>query len=135
MEIGKKLKNARVESGFTQEYVAEKINVSRQTISNWENEKSYPDIISVIQLSDLYSISLDTLLKGDTKMIKHLEESTDTVKSNKTLIYAVLANIILIAIFVVLNIIIPFNYIFLIAAFCLIIISSTFLFYQIIKRF
>lgn len=68
-------------------------------------------------------------------MIKHLEESTDTVKSNKTLIYAVLANIILIAIFVVLNIIIPFNYIFLIAAFCLIIISSTFLFYQIIKRF
>ena len=47
MEIGKKLKNARVQSGMTQENVAEKINVSRQTISNWENEKSYPDIISV----------------------------------------------------------------------------------------
>ena len=48
MEIGKKLKDARMKSGFTQEAVAEKINVSRQTISNWENEKSYPDIISVI---------------------------------------------------------------------------------------
>lgn len=59
MEIGKKLKNARVQSGMTQENVAEKINVSRQTISNWENEKSYPDIISVIELSNLYSISLD----------------------------------------------------------------------------
>ena len=49
MEIGQKLKDARIHSGLTQEVVAEKINVSRQTISNWENEKSYPDIISVIE--------------------------------------------------------------------------------------
>lgn len=56
MEIGSKLKNARINSGLTQEQVAEKIQVSRQTISNWENEKSYPDIISVINLSDLYNI-------------------------------------------------------------------------------
>lgn len=76
MEIGKKLKDARMRSGFTQESVAEKVNVSRQTISNWENEKSYPDIISVIELSNLYSISLDELLKGDEKMMEHLEEST-----------------------------------------------------------
>ena len=68
MEIGKKLKDARMKSGFTQETVAEKINVSRQTISNWENEKSYPDIISVIELSSIYSISLDDLLKGDERM-------------------------------------------------------------------
>ena len=64
MEIGKKLKDARMKSGFTQETVAEKVNVSRQTISNWENEKSYPDIISVIELSSLYSISLDDLTSG-----------------------------------------------------------------------
>ena len=49
MEIGKQLKNARMHSGLTQENVAEKIHVSRQTISNWENEKSYPDIINVIE--------------------------------------------------------------------------------------
>lgn len=67
MEIGKKLKDARLHSGLTQEKVAEELNVSRQTISNWENEKSYPDIISVIGLSNLYSISLDDLLKGDEK--------------------------------------------------------------------
>ena len=72
MEIGKKLKNARIEAGLTQEKAAEKIDVSRQTISNWENEKSYPDIISVIALSDLYSVSLDELLKGDQKMAEHL---------------------------------------------------------------
>ena len=74
MEIGKKLKDARMKSGFTQEAVAEKINMSRQTISNWENEKSFPDIVNVIKLSDLYNISLDQLLKGDEAMIEHLEK-------------------------------------------------------------
>lgn len=46
----------------------------RQTISNWENEKSFPDIVNVIKLSDLYNISLDQLLKGDEAMIEHLEK-------------------------------------------------------------
>ena len=82
-KLVKKLKDARMKSGFTQEAVAEKINMSRQTISNWENEKSYPDIISVIELSSLYSISLDDLLKGDERMMEHLEESTNVVKSNQ----------------------------------------------------
>ena len=91
MEIGQKLKDARVASGLTQEGAAEKINVSRQTISNWENEKTYPDIISVIKLSDIYSISLDDLLKGDKKMMEHLEEDTNIVKSNKRLILAIMA--------------------------------------------
>ena len=72
MEIGKKLKEARLNRDLTQEVIAEKLNVSRQTISNWENEKSYPDIISVIELSNLYSISLDDLLKGDDAMMEHL---------------------------------------------------------------
>ena len=82
MEIGKKLKEARLNRDLTQEVIAEKLNVSRQTISNWENEKSYPDIISVIELSNLYSISLDDLLKGDDAMMEHLQESTNVVKSN-----------------------------------------------------
>ena len=94
MEIGKQLKDARIHYGMTQEFVAEKLHVSRQTISNWENEKSYPDIISVIELSNLYSVSLDDLLKGDKKMIEHLEESTNLVKSNQKLIGAIIANII-----------------------------------------
>ena len=75
MEIKKKLKDARANAGLTQEQVAEKIMVSRQTISNWENGKSLPDIISIINLSDLYQISLDELLKGDTKMKEKIEET------------------------------------------------------------
>lgn len=134
MEIGQKLKNARVHSGLTQEVVAEKINVSRQTISNWENEKSYPDIISVIELSNLYCISLDDLLKGDSKMIEHLEESTNVVKSNKKLIGAISLNIVVVILLITLNMFLPNNSYYLILVFCIAIISSATLLYQIIKH-
>ena len=133
MEIGQKLKDARVHSGLTQEVVAEKINVSRQTISNWENEKSYPDIISVIELSNLYCISLDDLLKGDSKMIEHLEESTNVVKSNKKLIGAISLNIVVVILLITLNMFLPNNSYYLILVFCIAIISSATLLYQIIK--
>lgn len=135
MEIGKKLKDARIGSGMTQESVAEKINVSRQTISNWENEKSYPDIISVIKLSDLYSISLDNLLKGDSKMIEHLEESTNVIKSNQKLMGAIIINVVVAALLIALNIFIPENVYFLVGVFCLMIISSSVLLYQMIRKF
>jgi len=85
MNIGEKLKTARQQSHLTQEAVADLILVSRQTISNWENEKSYPDIVNLIKLSDLYQISLDTLLKDDGKMIEHLDKTTNAVKSNQKL--------------------------------------------------
>lgn len=81
MEIGDKLKKARLDQGLTQENLAEQLNVSRQTISNWENNRSFPDIISILHLSDIYAISLDELLKGDQKVMRHLEESTNLVKS------------------------------------------------------
>lgn len=88
MEIGSKLKEARIKRALTQEQVAEIIGVSRQTMSNWETEKSYPDIISVIKLSDLYEVSLDELLKGreDKSMSKYMDylaESTNVVKSKQ----------------------------------------------------
>ena len=134
MEIGKKLKNARIEAGLTQEKAAEKIDVSRQTISNWENEKSYPDIISVIALSDLYSVSLDELLKVDQKMAEHLEESTIVVKINKKLTGAILLNIILMILLIALNMLLPEGTYYLVIVFCVVIMSSSVLLYQIIKR-
>lgn len=134
MEIGKKLKDARMKSGFTQETVAERINVSRQTISNWENEKSYPDIISVIELSSLYSISLDDLLKGDERMMEHLEESTNVVKSTRKLIGAILLNIITVILLITLSMFLPDRSYYLLVVFCLAIASSSVLLYQMIKR-
>ena len=87
MEIGTLIKSARKKSGLTQEQSAEALNISRQTLSNWENGKTYPDIISVIKMSDLYSVSLDYLLKEETSMKQtykeYLEESTNVVKSKE----------------------------------------------------
>lgn len=88
MEIGIKLKNARIKSKLTQEQVSEALGVSRQTISNWENERTYPDIVSIVKLSYLYDISLDHLLKEENSMsdyLSFLEESTNVVKSNNKL--------------------------------------------------
>ncbi len=94
MEIGARLKKIRHDMDLTQEQLSEKINVSRQTISSWENGRSYPDIISVITLSDIYNISLDELLKGDENLVKYLQESTDIVNSNRKLIIGFILNIL-----------------------------------------
>lgn len=86
MEIEKKLKDARANARLTQEQVAEKIMVSRQTISNWETGKSLPDIISIMNLSDLYQISIDELLKGDKRMKEKLEKDEKVARENKRII-------------------------------------------------
>ena len=134
MEIGKKLKEARLNRDLTQEVIAEKLNVSRQTISNWENEKTYPDIISVIELSNLYSISLDDLLKGDDEMMEHLQESTNVVKSNQKLLRAIILNIIVVILLITLGMFLPNESYYLVMIFCLAIVSSSLLLYQMIKR-
>ena len=65
MEIGNQIKKHRNKLKWSQEVLAEKAYVSRQTISNWENDKSYPDIHSLLILGKLFNISLDELVKGD----------------------------------------------------------------------
>ncbi len=112
----KKLKSVRVQKGFTQEAVAEKIQVTRQTISNWENEKSYPE------------------LKGDKRMLEHLEESTNIVKSNKKLVVTVITNIVLLLTIVLLLSIVPNREVYLGVVFALAIVSFSLMLYQIIKR-
>lgn len=85
MTIGERLKAARAAANLTQEQTAERVGVSRQTVSSWENDRSYPDITGVLALAELYGLSLDQLLKEDERMIRHLEESTDIVKSKRAL--------------------------------------------------
>lgn len=70
MEISKQIKKHRLDAELSQEELAEKIFVTRQTISNWENNRSYPDINSLILLSNFFDISLDILVKGDLEEMK-----------------------------------------------------------------
>lgn len=134
MNIGKQLKDARIESGYTQEQIAEQLDVSRQTISSWENGRTFPDIVSVVSLSDIYDVSLDVLIKGDEKMLEHLEESTNIVKSNNKLLFAIIANILTAIAMIGLSVIVPSNEYVLAGVFCVMVIAASFLMHQIVKR-
>lgn len=70
MELGNQIKKYRSEMQLSQEELADRVYVSRQTISNWENEKSYPDVNSLVLLSEVFQTSIDNLIKGDIEMMK-----------------------------------------------------------------
>ena len=64
MNLSKQIKKYRERDGYSQEYLAEKLYVSRQSISNWENDKSLPDIHNLLMMCDLFNVTLDDLVKG-----------------------------------------------------------------------
>lgn len=101
MDLGIKLIELRKNKNLSQEELAEKINISRQTISNLENGRFYPDIDALVKQSKYFNISIDDLLNFDDKVIEYLKESTDIVKSNKRLFYAILLNILIIILFII----------------------------------
>ena len=77
MELGKQIRKYRNERTLSQEALADKVYVSRQTVSNWENDKSYPDVKSLVLLSEVFAVSLDQLIKGDVEMMKEQINQTD----------------------------------------------------------
>jgi len=77
MELSSQMKKYRTEAGLSQDALAEKIFVSRQTISNWETGKNYPDINSLLRMSEVFGISVDALLKGDVEEIKEMIKIED----------------------------------------------------------
>lgn len=83
MEIGKQIRKYRQDLKLSQDELAERIFVTRQSISNWENDKNYPDIKSLLLLSSLFDISLDTLVKGDLEEMKEQIKTEDIKRFNK----------------------------------------------------
>lgn len=133
MDTGEKFRAARTAAGLTQEQAAEQLDVSRQTISNWENNRSYPDILNVLAMSDAYGVSLDQLLKGDTALVEHIQETMDDVKQTRRLLIAVLWNmILLIGGFLVLHFV--SSTAAMAAFFIMMIVSASFLLYQIVQK-
>ena len=82
MELGKQIRMYRLENKLSQEELADRIYVSRQTISNWENDKSYPDINSLVLLSEVFKVSLDKLIKGDVDVMKDVIQKEEVDKMN-----------------------------------------------------
>lgn len=91
MEVGNQIKKYRQSIKLTREELAEKIYVTRQTVSNWERGKNYPDLNSLIMLCDLFNISLDILVKGDVIEMKKQVVQDDVRKFKRdTVIFTVL---------------------------------------------
>lgn len=83
MELGKQIKKYRNDFRLSQQALAEKIFVSRQTISNWENDKSYPDVSSLLLLSEVFQVSIDILIKGDIEDMKEQIHTEDMEQFDK----------------------------------------------------
>ncbi len=78
MEIGSRIKKHREKNNFSQEELAEKLYVSRQTISKWENNRVSPDLHNALMMSDIFNISLDELVKGE-RVRMHVKEAKRTL--------------------------------------------------------
>ena len=70
MELGSQIRRYRSERGMSQDDLVGRIFVSRQTISNWEYDRTYPDVQNLLLLSDLFDVTIDQLIKGDLDTMK-----------------------------------------------------------------
>ena len=88
MQLGQTIQKIRKENHLTQEEFAEIFHVTRQRVSNWENEKSYPDLQILIAMSNQFDVSLDALLKGDSKMVEAIDKERvlGKIKHEKSLV-------------------------------------------------
>lgn len=83
MELGGQIKRHRTRLGLSQEELADRIFVTRQSVSNWENGRTYPDLQSLLRLSDLFGLSLDELIKGDIETMKDEINKLEIKKMNR----------------------------------------------------
>ncbi len=97
MDIGNKIKKYREQRNLSQDDLALKVFVSRQTISNWETNKSYPDIKSLSLLTNIFGVSLDEFVKGDIDMMRR-EIKKEKVKEFHLLNYVFLIEMLILAI-------------------------------------
>lgn len=99
MDISNQIKTRREAMGLSQEQLAEKLYVSRQTISNWERDKTYPDVQSLLMLSILFDTSIDTLVKGDVTVMEEAVERDRKRMGTRMMRLAVLMLLLLAAAF------------------------------------
>ena len=81
--IGKKLYDLRKQSGFTQDYVAEKLGVSAQAVSKWENDIACPDIMTLPNIAEIYGITIDELFKNEEVQSNVKYEKTEKINENE----------------------------------------------------
>ena len=99
MDFGEQIKRIRQQENLTQEQFAERLNVSRQAVSNWENNKNLPDIGMLIRMSDVFQISLDQSIKGDSQMnnmtCKVIKDGSETRRARFNMITSIVGGVLM----------------------------------------
>lgn len=101
MKLNQRIVEIRKENNLTQEEFANMFGVTRQTVSNWENGKNYPDLFTLIKISDAFNCSLDSMLKEDYEMVEELDDEIeeDCKKIRRIIVDAVLVIIMAVVLF------------------------------------
>lgn len=94
MDIGNQVRTRREAAGLSQEELAKRVYVSRQTVSNWERDRTYPDVQSLLLLSELFGTSLDTLVKGDVDVMDEIIVRDRELRRKITLLTYVIAAVL-----------------------------------------
>ena len=105
----KKIKNERTKRNLSQQDLANKLNISRQTISKWERQERYPSIDTLIDLSDFFEVSLDELLKNDLNLKEKIIKDSKKLKYPKLKMFFDVLHVIGIIAFVIAIPIVVFN--------------------------
>ena len=85
MIFADKLIQLRKQKGWSQEELAEKMEVTRQSVSKWESAQSVPDIERILQLSDIFDVSLDYLLKNNEDINEQILSADDKPEAYKAI--------------------------------------------------
>lgn len=94
MDFSNKIKEIREKNNLTQEEMAEKLHVSRQAVSNWENNKNYPDIGIIMDISKTFSISLDELIMNNVSE-KLIKDGSETRKAKMNMISIIIGGVLI----------------------------------------
>lgn len=92
MEALTQLKRCREDAGLSQQFVADQLHVSRQSISKWENGRSQPNIDNLIRLSSIYEVSIDDLLKENQQLKEKIKHNNEEIKMKRKALYFIKHN-------------------------------------------
>jgi transcriptional regulator with XRE-family HTH domain len=102
MQFGEQIRTIRKENGLTQEQFAVKLDVTRQAVSNWENERNLPDIEMLIRISRTFNVSLDRLILGEDRenemnnmTEKLIEDGSETRRARMNLVSTVIGGVLM----------------------------------------
>lgn len=97
MELANQIRNYRTAQGLSQEDLAAKIYVSRQTISNWETDRTYPDVQSLLLLSALFDVTIDELVKGDVETMKETVDASKMKQLSWIMLFSLVVSVATVA--------------------------------------